>query len=231
MIALGRTGPLGAMPLFNNLSQEELARLEPMMRTRTFPAGANIITVEQPGEAVYVIQTGTVKIHIEQSDGSDVILAMLGPGEVVGEMGPVEEQTRSASVVTLEQTSVIWMSRTDFRDAILTMPVLAYNLTRVLSRRLRLANAHIQSLASLDVYGRVARQILSFAQEYGQKAGSEGVTIPIRLTQSDLADLVGASRVRVNQVLVDYKERGFISVNTSHRITVHNAPALEQRCL
>lgn len=230
MVATGRTGPLGTMPLFHSLSQEELTRLEPLLRTRNFPVGANIITVEQPGEVVYIIQTGTVKIHVEQADGSDVILAILGPGEVVGEMGPIEEQTRSASVITLEPTTVLWLSRSDFRECLLNLPTMSYNLVRILSRRLRIANAHIQSLASLDVYGRVARQLLSFAEEYGQKAHGGEIVIPIRLTQSDLADLVGASRVRVNQVLVDYKERNFISVAPNHRITVHNVQALAQRC-
>ena len=154
-----------------------------------------------------------------------------GPGEVVGEMGAVEEQGRSASVVTLEQTNVIWLSRNLFRECLLSMPTMTYNLVRILSRRLRLADAHIQSLASLDVYGRVARQLLSFAQEYGEKTGEGDILIPIRLTQNDLADLVGASRVRVNQVLGHYKEKKYISTTPAHRFVVHDTEALLQRCL
>jgi CRP/FNR family cyclic AMP-dependent transcriptional regulator len=218
------------MPLFNDLSSDELSRLDRVLRQRTFRAGTNIITVEQPGEVVYIIQTGTVKVHVEQADGKDVTLAILGPGEVVGEMGTVEGVERSASAETLEETSVLWLDRATFQQFLLSMPQLAYNLLRIMSRRLRLANTHIQSLAALDVYGRLARQLLSLAREYGEKAPDGSLTIPIRLTQSDLADLVGASRVRVNQVLVDYKERNFISESSNHRFTVHDVEALARRC-
>lgn len=231
MAFFGRTGPLGTMPLFNNLSADELNRLNGVLRTRTFQAGSNMMLADQPGEVVYIIQTGTVKVHVEQADGSDVILAILGPGEVVGEMGPVEELSRSASVLTLEQTSVVWLSRDNFRQCLLAMPAMTYNLVRILSRRLRLADAHIQSLASLDVYGRVARQLLSFAQEYGEKTTDGAILIPIRLTQNDLADLVGASRVRVNQVLGHYKEKQYVSTTPGHRFVIHNTEALLQRCL
>lgn len=231
MAFFGRTGPLGTMPLFNNLSAVELDRLNSILRTRTFQAGSNMMLADQPGEVVYIIQTGTVKVHVEQADGSDVILAILGPGEVVGEMGPVEELGRSASVLTLEQTSVVWLSRDNFRQCLLAMPAMTYNLVRILSRRLRLADAHIQSLAALDVYGRVARQLLSFAQEYGEKTTDGATLIPIRLTQNDLADLVGASRVRVNQVLGHYKEKQYVSTTPGHRFVIHNTEALLQRCL
>jgi CRP/FNR family cyclic AMP-dependent transcriptional regulator len=137
-------------------------------------------------------------------------------------------------VLTLEQSNVVWLSRDFFRECLRTMPSMSYNLVRILSRRLRLADAHIQSLAALDVYGRVARQLLSFAQEYGERGvgtNSEDILIPIRLTQNDLADLVGASRVRVNQVLGHYKEKKYISTTPTHRFVVHDTEALLQRCV
>lgn len=231
MAFIDRTGPLGGMPLFSNLTADELDRLNSVLRARTFPAGSNIMSAEQPGEVVYIIQSGTVKVHVEQANGSDVIVAILGPGEVVGEMGPLEELGRSASVLTLERTHVLWLARDFFTGCLLTMPTLTHNLVRILSRRLRLANAHIQSLASLDVYGRVARQLLSFAQEYGAKTAEGDILIPIRLTQNDLAHLVGASRVRVNQVLGHYKEKRYVSSTHDHHFIVHNTEALLQRCV
>ena len=234
MSGLRQSGPLrmdeSGGPLFAGLSDDKLSRIKALLRHRSFPAGANIISIEQPGEVVYIILEGTVKIHIEQADGSDVILAILGPGEIVGEMGPVEGLGRSANVVTLEPTNMAWLDRAAFREWLQNEPTLSYNVTRILSRRLRLANAQIQSLAALDVYGRVARQILAFAQEYGEPVPDGGVCIPIRLTQSDMADMVGASRVSVNKVLVHYKERKYISVDPTFRITVHDHAALAQRC-
>ena len=207
-----------------------MAKLNDYMRSTTFPAGTNIITVEQPGEVTYVVLEGTLKIHVEQADGSDVILAILGAGEVVGEMSMVDHLGRSANVVTMEPSRLCWLDRATFWECMATMPTMNYNLVFLMSRRLRLANAQIQSLATLDVFGRVARQLLAFAHEYGSATGQGDVVIPMHLTQSDLAAMIGATRVRVNQVLVDFKERKYISVDQNYRITVHNQDALAQRC-
>jgi CRP/FNR family cyclic AMP-dependent transcriptional regulator len=221
---------LSEIPLFGNLTPGELQKLKGYVHARSFPADTNLITVEQPGEVAYVILSGTVKVHVEQSDGSDVILAILGSGEVVGEMSLVDRAGRSANVVTMEDSTLIWLDRTTFWECLQTMPALTYNLASMLSRRLRVANAQIQSLATQDVFGRVARQLLAFADEYGERT-PDGVRIPIRLTQSDIAGLIGATRVRVNQVIAAFKESRHISVDHEYRITVHNPEALAQRCL
>jgi CRP-like cAMP-binding protein len=213
------------------LSETEQARLRELLRYKIFPANANIISVEQPGEVAYIILSGTVKIQVEQPDGSEVILAILRPGEIVGEMSLVDQQGRSANAITMEESTLGWMNRACFWECLSTMPRLSLNLNQVLSRRLRLANEQIQSLATLDVYGRVARLLLAFAREYGEPgSGASGSRIiPFRLTQSDLASLIGATRVRVNQVLVDYKQRNWISVDPNYQITVHNFDCLARR--
>jgi len=231
MLAVSDPNLLRKIPLFQNLTAAELGRLSGLLRCNTFPAGTNITTMEQPGEVAYMILSGTVKIHIEEEDGSDVILAIVGSGEVIGEMSLVDSLGRSATAVTMEESCLYWMDRAAFWESLSSIPALTYNLVRIMSRRLRLANAQIQSLATLDVYGRVARQILAFAQEYGEATPDGGCRIPIRLTQSDLAGLVGASRVRINQVLVAYKRRKYIVVDQNYHITVLNRQALAQRCL
>ena len=220
---------LGALPLFANLPFEQLQRLNEVLRRKSFPVGTDIITAEQPGEVVYIILEGTVKIHAEQIDGSSVILAILGAGEIFGEMSILENIGRSATVVTLEDATILWLDRLMFEDSLRRMPDMNYNLARIFSRRLRLANAQIQAMATLDVFGRVARQLLAFANVYGQRQPG-GTLIPLRLTQSDLAGMVGASRVRVNQVLVFYKQQGYIAVDNNARITVLNHEALAARC-
>ena len=123
---------------------------------------------------------------------------------------------------------MLWVDRTTFRSGVEASPVLARNLADSLSRRVRLANAHLLSLATLDVPGRVASQILSLSREYGEGT-PDGVRIPIRLTQSDLAELVGASRVRVNQALGYLRKRQAISVDEGGRISVRDPGVLERR--
>jgi CRP/FNR family cyclic AMP-dependent transcriptional regulator len=194
---------------------QELERLAPLLHERGFPAGATVLTAEQSGEAVYVLLRSSVKVHLLTPDGAEVILAILGRGEVVGEMS----LGRSASVTTLEESAFLLIDRATFRSGIERSPVLTRNLADILSRRMRLANAHLLSMAALDVPGRVASQVLSLSREYGEET-EEGVRIPIRFTQSDLAALVGASRVRVNQAIAFFKKHRYLSVGTDRRITV-----------
>lgn len=230
MAAVSDPKQLGELPLFFGLPIERLQQLNQLLRRKVFPAGTDIMTVEQPGEVAYIILDGTVKIHVEQADGGNVILTICGAGEILGEMSILENIGRSANVVTIEDSTLAWIDRATFEQCLRTIPEMTYNLVRILSRRLRLANAQIQSLAALDVFGRVARQLLAFAQEYGEPSAGGGILIPLRLTQSDLAGLVGASRVRVNQVLVFYKQRGHIAVDQDAHITVLDQAALLQRC-
>jgi CRP/FNR family cyclic AMP-dependent transcriptional regulator len=219
---------LASIPLFSGLGHENLARLADQLCQQTVPAGRDIMRSEQPGEAVYVVQSGTLKIHAEQPDGRDVVLALLGPGQTVGEMSVVDREGRSASVTALEETHLLRMGRVEFLNALTTMPALAMNLMRILSSRLRLADATIQSLAAMDIRGRVARQILALAREYGRLT-DDGIYIPLSLTQSDLADIVGASRVRVNQILMEYRHSGYISVDGHHHVTIRDREALADR--
>ncbi|MFQ5527366.1 MAG: Crp/Fnr family transcriptional regulator [Thermoanaerobaculia bacterium] len=231
MPALEDPSILSDMLLFEGLSPAELKRLnDQLLHKKAFPAGTNIITVAQPGEVVFLMLEGSVKIYVDQLDGSEVILAFLGPGDTFGEMGMIGSSGRSASVLTLEECTCLVMNRPAFLQSVRSINQLAFNLVRLLSRRLRLANEQIQALSSLDVRGRVARQLLAFAQRYGEANQKTEILIPLRLTQTDLASLVGASRERVNQVVVEFKDKTFISVSPKHHITVHDLQSLIGCC-
>jgi CRP/FNR family cyclic AMP-dependent transcriptional regulator len=230
MAAVDDATLLGDLELFQGLSREQLAELNGLLRSSSIPAGAHFITAEQPGEVVYVLLEGTVKIYVPQPDGRDVILAFLGRGDTVGEMSLVDSAGRSANVVTTEPSRVLWMDRATFQSCLRSLAPLASNLVRLLSHRLRFANEQIQALCTLDVPGRVARQILALADRYGTPEAAGGVRIALRLTQSDLAELVGASRERVNQVIGDFKARGLLSVDPDHRIRVHRRHGLARYC-
>ncbi len=216
--------------LLRGLAEADLQQLSERLHGKLFPANAALMTAEQPGEAVYFIASGTVKVHVEQADGRDVLISILGPGEIVGEMSVFEPAYRSASVVTLEASKLCWTDRATFQRWLKTIPVLAFNLGEILAARLRHANAQIQTLAALSTEGRVARQLVSFAERYGQPRPDNAVYIPIRLTQSDIAALVGATREHTNKILVSYKERGYLSTNQQYHFTLHNPRALAQRC-
>ena len=194
---------LGAVALFAGLPAAELGRLSGLLRLEEREAGASLLFRGQPGTTVYVLLEGTLKVHAAQPDGKQVILAVLGPGEVVGELSAVDSLGRSATVTALEPCTLLVMDGDSFRDCLRSWPALARNLVLALSRRLRLANVQLQALAGLDADGRLARQLLAFAAEYGEDAGGGAVRIPLRLTQEDLASLIGVTRVRVNQVLGD----------------------------
>lgn len=221
---------LGELDLFQGLAPDQLTELNGLLRSQTVQAGTHFITAEQPGEVVYVLLEGTVKIYVTRSDGREVILAFLGPGDTVGEMSLVDSAGRSANVVTTEPSRLLWMDRPTFQACLRTLTPLANNLVRLLANRLRFANEQIQALCTLDVPGRVARQILAMADRYGSREAGGDVRIPLRLTQSDLAEIVGASRERVNQVIVDFKHRGFITVDPDHRIRVHDRAELARYC-
>ncbi len=244
MGAVADPNRLGDLELFQGLEPEQLVRLNQILHATSVPSGANFITAEQPGEVVYVLLQGTVKIYISRSDGREVILAFLGPGDTVGEMSLVDSAGRSANVVTTEPSRLLWLDRASFQSCLGAMAPLANNLVRLLARRLRFANEQIQALCTLDVPGRVARQILALADRYGQPltpgAGTGGgsatepprgpIEIPLRLTQSDLGEVVGASRERVNQAIVDFKQRGLIAVDSNHRIQVLDRAGLTRYC-
>jgi CRP/FNR family cyclic AMP-dependent transcriptional regulator len=219
---------LARLPLFEGLSRSDLSRLLGHLHEKPFPAGTNVLIAEQPGEAVYVILMGSVKVHAVHPNGTEVVLAVLGAGEVLGEMSAADSLGRSASVVTLEETDLLWMDRRTFGASVDSSTILARNLAEVLSKRVRLANARLISLASLDVPGRVASELLSLAREYGQVT-PEGVRIPMRLTQADLAALVGASRVSVNQALGQFRKRELVSIGKDGRVSLRDEEALARR--
>lgn len=219
---------LSYIQLFEGLTPMQLDWVAQRAHRRIFEAGRNVMTIEQPGEAVYIILHGTVKIHIEQGE-RDVILAILGTGDLLGEMSLIDSVGRSASAVALESSLLLWMDKITFNYILDNFTPVARNLVRIMSSRVRLSDQLIQALATLDVNGRVARQLLAFAEKYGHE--KDGATqIRIALTQGDIADLVGASRKRVNQAMVSFKEQGLIDTDSDGRIAIKDSEGLARYC-
>ena len=219
---------LADIELFAGLIPTQLDWIAQRAHRRVFEAGRNVMTIDQPGEAVYIILHGTVKIHIEQGE-RDVIISIMGAGDVLGEMSLIDSIGRSASAVTLEDSLMLWMDKATFNTMLDNFPPVARNLVKILSSRVRFLDQLIQALATLDVNGRVARQLLAFAEKFGrEKDGTKQIRIV--LTQGDIADLVGASRKRVNQAMVLFKEQGLIDTDPDGRIAIKDSERLARFC-
>ncbi|HSL30436.1 MAG TPA: Crp/Fnr family transcriptional regulator [Anaerolineales bacterium] len=219
---------LADIKLFAGLTPTQLDWVAQHAHRRVFESGRNVMIIDQPGEAVYIILHGTVKIQIEQAE-RDVILSILGAGDLLGEMSLIDSVGRSASAITLEDSLMLWMDKVTFNYMLDNFATFARNLVRILTARVRLSDQLIQALATLDVNGRVARQLLAFAEKYGhEKDGT--IQIRIALRQGDIADLVGASRRRVNQTMVRFKEWGLIVTDAEGRIAIKDSQGLARFC-
>jgi CRP/FNR family transcriptional regulator, cyclic AMP receptor protein len=221
---------LSTLPLFQGLSSSDLDWIARRSHRRIFPTGASVLVTDQPGEAVYIILYGTVKIFIDQADKKVVVLSVIGKGDTLGEISLLDSAGHSASAVTLEDSLMLWMDKNSFHQMLDEIPRVCRNLVTIMGTRLRMNNELIQSLATLDAYGRVARQLLAFVDRYDPGGEKESVLIPIALTQRDMADLIGASRKRVNQVMIFFRDQGLISVNTAGKTIVLDRVGLSKFC-
>ena len=213
--------------IFEGLNNDDMQRVQGHLRPRLFDRGEIILQETEPGEVAYIIRDGFVRVETTNADGTRTLLTFLGPGEIFGELSLVDLLGRSATVVAHCDTSVYGIDRSTFWEFLRVMPAMTYNLVGLLSGRLRLANGQVQALAALDVEARVARQLQVLATEYGAATPHGGVTLPFRLTQEELADLVGASRVRVNQVLTTFRRDGLIRFEPGQPIVIPDLSSLE----
>jgi CRP/FNR family transcriptional regulator, cyclic AMP receptor protein len=213
------------------MSLSNLAILNGKMRRQVMPAGARMVMADHLDDTLYVIHTGVVKLVVDAADGSELILAILGPGDVLGALTIGDCLGGARSIVSMDETSLFWIDREAFEECLASMPILSANLSTVLARRVRMANERIEALAGMDVRSRVVRHLLLLAREYGQPM-DEGmdcrVRIPLRLTQADLARLVGASRVRVNHTLAELRRRGIAANLADHHLVLSDLAALEK---
>jgi len=220
---------LPKIALFEGLTAEDLALIADNARERRYGTGVTVLSQEEPGETFYVIKQGTVRICTPLPDGNQVFLALLAAGDTVGEMSLIDKKGRSADVVTQEPTTMLSVNRFVFDELMKNGSTFPRNLMKILARRLRLANVRLQAHCTLDVHGMVAFQILEFADSYGEKQPNGDTIIRIRLTQQDIADLVGASRERVNQAMVYYRAKNYINVDGRCYITITNMDGLRKQ--
>lgn len=218
---------LAQVAIFAGLDADGLRELASAARRRTFRSGEVIFHRDDPGQVLYVIRTGKVKIYITSQDGQEVSLAVFGPGDYFGELALLDGQPRSASAVAIEPAETYTLQRTDFINAVMHHPRIAIQVMNVLSRRLRQTDAMIEDLLFLDVHGRVAKKLLELAELHGART-ADGIRIELRLTQGELAAMVGASRESVNKVMGYFTDKQFITTD-KYRITITRLAELRRR--
>ncbi|APV52448.1 hypothetical protein BWI17_13820 [Betaproteobacteria bacterium GR16-43] len=207
---------LKAVPFFTQLSDRELDVVRTLSVEKSYPRNAVVLTEGEMGDSLYMIQTGKVKVFIGDEDGREIILKILSPGDFFGEMSMIDKQPRSASVTTLEACTFHILSHSSFEKCVESAPRIGNMVMRVLASRVREADRKIGTLALMDVYGRVASTLLELAVYSNGK-----LMVGEKLSQQDLANMVGASREMVNRILKDLSDRGFITVE-SKSITIIN---------
>lgn len=187
-------------------------------QVRSLARNSVFIQEGERGDSLFVILSGRVKVFVADAEGREMVLDFHGPGDYVGEMS-LDGHPRSASVMAIEPTVCSVLTRDALRAAIVANPDLAMNLVCTLIERARIATENVRNLALMDVYGRVARLLLSLAVE--QTDGR--MSVPERLTQQDIADRVGASRDMVSRIFKDLTTGGYVSV-VDRQITINRKP-------
>jgi CRP/FNR family transcriptional regulator, cyclic AMP receptor protein len=201
------TAVLKTVPLFASFAEEQLRMLTAMVTRKSAPRSTTIMAGGDPTDSLYIVLSGRLKVMMSDSEGKEVILAILGPGEVFGEMGLIDDEPRSATVVTIEPCELLSILKRDFKKCLADNFEMTMAVMRGLVKRLREADRKIGSLALLDVYGRVARLLLDMAENVdGEKVVTK------RLPKQDIAKMIGASREMVSRVMKDLQTSGYIEI-------------------
>ncbi|MGZ8622106.1 MAG: Crp/Fnr family transcriptional regulator [Solirubrobacterales bacterium] len=209
---------LRRVSLFSELSDPELERIAQVAIPRSYPRDTRVIHEGDPGDACFIVRTGSCRVTREHPDGRAITLATLGPGAIFGELAMLDGESRSASVEATEDTELLALSASDMRALIREHPGLAEKLVVALTRRLREANERIARQSFQTVPSRVAGVLGQLLAEDGMAPSPhDGVTI--RLRQSDLAQLAGTSRESVSRFLATLERAGVVQVGRG-RVTV-----------
>ena len=200
---------LGSSPLFAALEPEEQRELRSQMVEVRLGRGQTLFNEGDPGDRLYVVAEGKVKLGRTAGDGRENLLAVMGPGEMFGELSLFDPGPRTAAATAVTDTTLRGLGHADLQPWLTEHPQVAVHLLAALARRLRRTNEAMADLVFSDVPGRVAKALLDLANRFGVPA-DDGLRVTHDLTQEELAQLVGASRETVNKALADFAGRGFL---------------------
>lgn len=198
-----------AAPLFVGIEPDAARDLVASMGHVNLPRGHVLFREGEPGDCLYIIRSGKVKLGRKSVDGRENLLSVLGPGEMFGELSMFDPGPRTATATAVGDTVLYELSHTELLSWLERFPAVARYLLEALARRLRRTNEALADLVFSDVPGRVAKALLDLAERFGKEV-PEGVRVMHDLTQEELAQLIGASRETVNKALADFSARGWV---------------------
>jgi len=217
---------LAAIPVFGGLDEEGLSNLSRGMRIRRFRRGETVFHVGDPGDALFIVMSGSIKITLPADSGDEAILATLRPGDFFGELALLDGAPRSATAIAIEGTETYVLPRDRFRDLIATEPVMRDALLATMAAEVRRLTHHVEELHFLDITGRLASRLARLANESGATPQPDGsIRLAGPLTQGDLAAMIGCTRQSVNKLLGMFTDDGLIRLERD-RIVVLNLDGL-----
>lgn len=216
---------LQQVPFFADLNPEELAQLSARLVPRRFSAGQIIFHHGDPGGLLYIISKGKIKITYSTLDGQEALLAILGANDFFGELALLDEAPRSATAEALESTEALTLHREDFIGFIRNNPDFSLHVLQTLTQRIRNLNNQISDIFFLDLPARLARVLLNLAEQHGVVT-EQGIRVELSLTQTDLAEMTGATRVSINKALGRFRREKWVSVK-GRKFTIVDAEALQ----
>ncbi len=214
-------------PLFSALDPEAAAALRAATTVIRLGKGQVLFHEGERGDRLYVVEEGKVKLGTTSSDGRDTLLAVVGPGEMIGELSLFDPGPRTATATALTDTVLRGLGHDALRPWLAGRPEVAEPLLRALARRLRRTNEAMSDLVFSDVPGRVAKALIDLGERFGV-ATEDGLQVTHDMTQEELAQLVGASRETVNKALADFAHRGWIALE-SRSVTIRDNDRLVRR--
>ena len=198
-------------PLFAALDDGSASALQGSMSRVSMRRGDVVFAEGDLGDRLYVVADGKVKLGRTATDGRENLLAILGPGEMFGELSLFDPGARTATATAVAETQLIALGHEDLNTFLSGRPAVATTMLAALARRLRRTNEALSDLVFTDVPGRVAKALLDLSNRFG-RSSEEGILVAHDLTQEELAQLVGASRETVNKALADFATRGWIKL-------------------
>ncbi|OGS21339.1 MAG: hypothetical protein A2252_08855 [Elusimicrobia bacterium RIFOXYA2_FULL_39_19] len=208
---------LGKVQLFSGFNTTDLEKVSKISKTKFFPKKKKIFTENTPGDSLYVVAAGCIKIFA-QTKNRKKVFAYLGPGEFFGELALINgERKRSASAETTSETELLVIHRKDFQQILQKDPRLSLNLLSVIAKRLRMADQEIELITFQDVFGRIIKIILNLSKKYGKKT-SEGIKVDLPLDHTDIAELAGTVREMATRVCIKLKNLNCIDYVSKHII-------------